>query len=245
MNVLTLLAHQKMKKDFSILFLLFFINVYSQSGYVQYSIHNVKMEKIDKEFKKVRNKKAIEFIKNTKDVIGNLYFKKNESLYSLENPMKSEANKGINLTRFFAGKKEVTRYNTKDTLNLVQKHIGGNIFLISKPLFHWKITRQTKKIGKYICYKAVVKDTRGKKKEISVWFTPQIPVQFGPRQFNGLPGLVLEVNHSILQYKATKIELNSKKEIKIQVPKKGKRMTEKEYNSQLKEQFPAFFRKNK
>jgi len=58
--------------------------------------------------------------------------------------------------------------------------------------FNWTISDETKKIGKYTCYKAITKNFRGRNYE--VWFTYDIPVPNGPWKFHGLPGLIMEVH---------------------------------------------------
>ena len=52
----------------------------------------------------------------------------------------------------------------------------------------WIITDQTKEINGYICKNATIKNHT----DISVWFTPEIPINRGPGYFQGLLGLVLE-----------------------------------------------------
>jgi len=64
-----------------------------------------------------------------------------------------------------------------------------------------------------------------------------IPVNFGPKEYFGLPGLILEVSYDQFFIKATSITLNPKEEIKIEKPNKGKRMTEKEYTEMSKQFF--------
>ncbi|MFT4032750.1 MAG: GLPGLI family protein [Siphonobacter sp.] len=54
----------------------------------------------------------------------------------------------------------------------------------------WKVTNERKKIGNYSCLKAVAQ-TRNR--VYVAWFTPTIPVPYGPWKLGGLPGLILEV----------------------------------------------------
>lgn len=86
----------------------------------------------------------------------------------------------------------------------------------------WKITNKTKKIGDYVCFKALAKDkiiTRNgqfKYNDVVAWFTPEIPLSFGPKNFVGLPGLVLEVENDVFTIRATKVNL-SPNEDKIKI----------------------------
>ena len=107
-------------------------------------------------------------------------------------------------------------------------------------------TQESKKIGNYLCYKAIKTNTSTKGKSIDIaWFTPQIPVNFGPSSYFGLPGLILEVSRGKITMKATKIELNPKKKIKIKKPTKGRRMTSEEYREMTRRFFKNVERESK
>lgn len=58
-----------------------------------------------------------------------------------------------------------------------------------------------------------------------------LPYGFGPIQFNGLPGLILELHYINTTYFATKILL-SDKDIPINFPK-GKTISKEEYDKKL------------
>lgn len=65
---------------------------------------------------------------------------------------------------------------------------------------------------------------------ITAWFTPEIPVSQGPGPYWGLPGLILEVSDGRTALLCTKITLNPEDKKAIAAPKKGKVVTQKEYN---------------
>ncbi len=66
--------------------------------------------------------------------------------------------------------------------------------------------------------------------EVVAWYTPQIPVNQGPGEYWGLPGLILEVNADRTTILCTKIVLNPSEKETISAPSKGKEVTQKEYN---------------
>src|SRR5690606_30717868 len=70
---------------------------------------------------------------------------------------------------------------------------------------------------------------------VTAWYTPQIPVSNGPSTYWGLPGLILEVNDGSETLLCTKIVLNNKEAIKIDEPKKGKKVSQEEYDKIVKE----------
>lgn len=71
--------------------------------------------------------------------------------------------------------------------------------------------------------------------EIIAWFTPQIPVQHGPAEYAGLPGLILEVSAGKTTLLCSKIVVNPEEKDEIKPATKGKETTEVEYNTLFKE----------
>ncbi|MCK7590377.1 GLPGLI family protein [Subsaxibacter sp. CAU 1640] len=69
---------------------------------------------------------------------------------------------------------------------------------------------------------------------VTAWYTPQIPVNQGPGDFWGLPGLILEVNANRTTILCSKIVLNPGEKEEIKVPSKGKEVTKDEYNDIMK-----------
>ena len=70
--------------------------------------------------------------------------------------------------------------------------------------------------------------------EVSAWYTPQIPVNQGPGEYWGLPGLILEVNADRTTILCNKITLNPQQKIEIQAPDKGKVISRSDYNATVK-----------
>ena len=69
---------------------------------------------------------------------------------------------------------------------------------------------------------------------ITAWYTPQIPINQGPGEYWGLPGLILEVNANRTTILCSKIILNPGEKEEIKVPSKGKEVTKLEYNDIMK-----------
>ena len=193
-----------------------------------------------------------------------LNFNKYESVYQEE--VKLEApSKGISMRTSGAGDDEVTYKNVKSKMKLVEEEFFGKEFLIvdSLKVYNWELQNETKKIGDYTCYKAVhfkkvskedleeyekekVKQetaktafftvSEPKERITTVWYTPEIPVSQGPGDFWGLPGLILEASFDDTIILCSKIVLNPKNKTEIKMPKRGKRVTKKEYDSLMKKQ---------
>lgn len=71
--------------------------------------------------------------------------------------------------------------------------------------------------------------------EVVAWYTPQIPVNQGPGEYWGLPGLILEVSSGRTTILCSKIVLNPEEKKEIKKPSKGKEVTREEYNETVKQ----------
>lgn len=74
-----------------------------------------------------------------------------------------------------------------------------------------------------------------KEKTITAWYSPEIPVNQGPGDYWGLPGLILEISDGKTVILCSKIVMNTKEKVEIKAPTKGKEVSQKEYNKILKE----------
>src|SRR5690606_6968761 len=76
---------------------------------------------------------------------------------------------------------------------------------------NWQIHNDKRIIGNYDCSKATT-EFRGRK--YTAWFASKIPVDYGPRKFGGLPGLILEIydNNGVYRAYASEIKINSEVE---------------------------------
>lgn len=86
--------------------------------------------------------------------------------------------------------------------------LGEPLLYQDKVSHQWKLHNEVQTIGNFKCHKATTK-FRGRKYE--VWYTTEIPVNFGPWKFNGLPGLILRVNDKSKEVliELTKLSLNN------------------------------------
>ncbi|EAR00846.1 hypothetical protein FB2170_17216 [Maribacter sp. HTCC2170] len=69
-----------------------------------------------------------------------------------------------------------------------------------------------------------------KEVQIVAWYTPEVPINHGPDEYWGLPGLILEVRDDITTIICSKIILNPKEKVDIKAPTKGKKVNQQEYN---------------
>lgn len=171
-----------------------------------------------------------------------LIFSNSASLYRLiENVAYSDFD--YNMAISIAGGKSLHYKNIKTKSKIEQKS-ELEAFNIIKDYneFKWEITKETKVIGKYTCYKAtchVEYFSKIRNKVISfdpvVWFTYELPYPFGPKGIDGLPGLIIEASmNGRLYFYATKISLTSQYKIsEINLKKVKKELTLVEYEDMI------------
>lgn len=184
-----------------------------------------------------------------------LEFDKTTSVYKQEEKLDAPAKPQQGNTRVVvmnlggSGKGEIYYKNIQEKRFANQTEIMGKVFLVkdSLPKYNWVMTSETKNIGQYTCYKATyTKEIENKKisfvngetkeevtKETQVttaWYTPQVPISNGPKNYQGLPGLILEINDGENLIVCTEIVLNPTEIIKIEEPKKGKVVSQEKFS---------------
>lgn len=58
------------------------------------------------------------------------------------------------------------------------------------PKIEWKLSSEKREIENLICYKAT---TTFRGRNWTAWYSPDIPINYGPWKFYGLPGLIVEL----------------------------------------------------
>jgi GLPGLI family protein len=215
--------------------------LYSQtsSGIIEYgkksrpialtkAISKRKSENLEK-FERFQKRREI-VANEEKKITFELIFKNEKASFEIKPILKSEMSKN---SSFRFGVYDLGNYFTNSNLNLLQFNAFGVFFLITKPELKWVIEKEKKKVGEYNCLKAtteIIVNSKGKKRVITAWFTPKIPIAFGPLGYSGLPGLILELEVHKKIYYVKKITLNPRKEIVVKKPVKGVLVIEKEYH---------------
>lgn len=122
----------------------------------------------------------------------------------------------------------------------IQKNNSGQLLKKENAIYNWQITTESKKINNYLCYKAFLEEPYvNRKGEMKInttiaWFAPSLPFSFGPKNYYGLPGLIIELIDNKTTYFISSILFFEKEEI-ITFPK-GKTITKQDYDKRLKSQ---------
>lgn len=214
----------------------------NSNGIVTYKASLWSQEKLNTDTLKINStaKQALnKLMRNENKLEYKLKFNKKYSLFKKVNKIEDKKN---TLLKIYIGKGEFY-YDKKNEVSINMKETYGDGYLISYPKNKWTITNETKKINNYLCRKAITKKINSKTQKediIIAWFTVKIPINYGPTQFSGLPGLIIELDYvGKYNLKAIKVELNLKEEIEIKLPEKGIKISVKEYEQMLKNIFDS------
>lgn len=228
-----------------IYFLLIF-NIFSQnkSFEVTYKVgtSNPKLTKKKKE------------IKILKDIEYQLKSNFNESTFKIIKKNSSSFESNITIGRI-ASKDDIFYRNikNKESIKYVSRFFDKGDSLIKETFnkYDWKLSKESKKIGKYLCYKATAEEkylsvSNGKyyKNYIVAWYAPEIPISFGPSNYCGLPGLILQVSKNNIHFIADKVIINTK-DMKIEKPYAKNQLTEKEAEDYTMKFISKYRRKKK
>lgn len=134
----------------------------------------------------------------------------------------------INVNWIMAGGSSIFYTDWSRNYNISQNDIMGTTKRIIKDSLPWKLTEKTKVIQGYLCNLATLDKSKGDKK-LKVWYTQEIPVKQGPAGYNGLPGLVMEIDDVIQHWIVSKIDFDNKEADEIIEPTEGELVTAEEY----------------
>lgn len=199
--------------------------------------------------------KMLEMMKKQFQKTFTLSFNKEESTYKQEEEL-DKPNVGMGgefqvVSIGGGGGSDVLYKNTKEQRYTEQVDTYGKIFLVKDDIekIEWQLGSETKYIGEYPCYKATFtktiekprvvingkedkedKEPEMEERTVTAWYTPQIPVNHGPDNYQGLPGLILEVHDGKLTIVCSKIVLSPKEKVDITEPDKGKEVNQEKYD---------------
>jgi len=225
----------------TILILIISVNTFAQynTGKISY-----KVKLIENNIKK--NDSFLSGLTNSfNELTYTLYFKNEISLFFLNEVMEIDNSNKIKRASIFAGN-DLYYINLKEHIFLKQTHFAGNVYLVSLPSnqLNWNITKEEKNIQNFKTYKAeaikIIDNKYHPEIKVTAWFTPEIPTGIGPKNYFGLPGLILELQVDDILFYAT--ELNFEKSVLIKKPKRGIKITEDELEKLAEEKAVKLFK---
>lgn len=178
-----------------------------------------------------------------------LIFNENASLYKnieekIDDVIEQESN-GMAIKIKIDKPKDIVYCDLKSDEKFEQREFMSRMFLIEATVSNkdWKMTGNQKMILGYPCQEAT---RMSDDKKIVAWFTPTIPVSFGPGSITGLPGLVLmvDINDGEQTITAENIELKEINKSELIKPKEGKKVTKEEFKKIVEEKMKEMNEEN-
>ncbi len=166
------------------------------------------------------------------------FFNAKESIfkYSEEEDDEEADNNGMGARmRMMRPNLEIYLNNAEKTRSELRGGMGKDYLLEGDAKNHsWKLTDETAKVAGYDCKKATCADKDGK--PVLAWYAESIPVFMGPMGYSGLPGLILkmDIDNGITICEVKKLTFQKNKENVIIKPTKGKKITEEEFDAEIK-----------
>lgn len=240
----------------------------AQQGVATYFEHvKIKMSIGGENMSEETKKKMMESLEKQMQREYTLVFNVEEATYKVEPKLeapKPQQKGGAFIVMQNGGSDDVYYKNLRTNTYTNQLEIMGKRFLIKDtlPKREWKLGSETKKIGNYTCYKATATYTttistfsnldneesvtkeEEEERTITAWYTPEIPVSTGPDDYQGLPGLIMEIHDDDRTLVCNKITLKPEKAVEIKVPSKGKKVNQSEFNAIQEKKLKQFIEQN-
>ena len=226
-----------------------------------FSKSNLELGSFGATMSEAQKKQIQERLKNRLEKTYILTFNKEESVFKEEDKLDAISGATDTWGKNFTPGEQYKNVKTKTLLQ--NQEFYGKRFLVKDELLSidWQIGTETKQIGKYMCFKATASvptsdlawfnfswdslranDSENKSNsssdtikmtDVTAWYSSQIPINQGPLEYWGLPGLILEVNAGNTTILCSKIIINPAEKTKIEAPDKGKVVTKKKYQETI------------
>ena len=140
--------------------------------------------------------------------------------------------KAARLARAFSSASDFYINKEKNNYIKIIEFSGEKFNVLYNINSNWELTKESKIISGYTCFKATQdRKLRLKKTDniikVIAWYCPSIPLSFGPKEFSGLPGLILELQDDKIVHIANKIEFKTNSKLK---EFSGKVISEEEFD---------------
>lgn len=223
-----------MKTYLLVIFCLLFFVCYSQSGVINFKVEKLENEdKIKKDTPKGLVKIIRDREKQLKYVNVQLSFNEKNSIFKTKETMGNDATFSLESILRVTSTSEQYYVDLPARKSYKISKFRGDFLSLSNEMPEWEITNSSKIILGYRCVKATTSVTNfnKSKRKIIAWFAKDLPFNFGPKTYFGLPGLILEIEDFGYRFYATTIDVSEKSK-KIKNPVKGRVVSEVEFNEE-------------
>jgi len=180
--------------------------------------------------------KILSLKENSERINYKLRFDDSLSVFKAEKIMDIDNQESINNTILAADANGDWYTNLESNVSVRSfKFLDQKILIKYTKVEDWIVTSERKNINGYNCFKAIRKKSldNGKEIEVIAWFTNEIPLNLGPKNYFGLPGLIIELIENKFTFYLKNIKFKSSKK-NIETPNDGKVLSEIEFKDYVK-----------
>jgi len=198
-----------------LLLLIFTLNSFSQSNNSGIAIYKVKPSSKLVEGLSKQNRIYAEIkdaVNHLDQLQYNLYFDSEIAYYDIEEQLANEQNPAVqNAAKLARNTPFYTLQPSGEIFNKIE--FMGDHYLIAHKCsdYDWEIHEETKIIQGYTCLKATsgIEGRNEETIEVVAYFCPQIPFNYGPKGYCGLPGMILHLENNLVVYEMTDIQFKA------------------------------------
>lgn len=159
-----------------------------------------------------------------------LRFKNEKSEFSLNKFMEKDNDRYVKLAKI--GNEGVYYNNSNTCEKIMQTEAYNSKYLVSLNDITWDLKKSTKNLRGYECRLAIGEKVTFKNgeeiiTEVEAWYAPEIPLSYGPKMYQGLPGIIVQLKVNNEVYTLTDLDLGEGHNIKW--PEDGKEITESDF----------------
>lgn len=168
-----------------------------------YKSINTVNDQLQKNFSVEQIEMAKNVLNSFEDIEFELLCDSKKSVFYIIDKLNFKDDINYKIASITAGKNKIYYNNLITDEIFYEKNIEGEKFYIQEENSKdkWILTRETKQIDNYTCYKAYyprkIRNPRTEEVQtvnVIAWYTPEIPYSFGPVGLSGLPGLIMEAS---------------------------------------------------
>ena len=141
-----------------------------------------------------------------------LIFSNDKAVFQLTDKLHVDDMKALMVSGFLVSfRLSGTIYSDVNAHKIYQlQEAGSATHLLELPLkgINWKITSESKTYGKYRLYKATAIYKNKSTYALTAWFCKEVPTNFGPGLYAGLPGLIMDLTVDQQEISGLKFTLN-------------------------------------
>lgn len=222
---------------------IFYLLLYSSLSFSQFKngIIEYKVIGVNEKLLSIKSDFIQKNIDYSKKINYKLSFNENYSVFEISD------NSPLNIldSKYFSLKKRMLgvfyENLSKKNINIFRDDLFlGKVNIDIPYSLKWELFNESKEIYGYTCYlaKSLITEFEmpDEKYEITAWYCPKIPISIGPKNYFGLPGLIMELTNMKETFGVSKMEFENNPIIDISKNKGYRNISTQEYYKKISEE---------